>query len=104
MLSLQRRQFVYAQWLMKSRWATLCLALPAILTSFGLSARADQFYWTGNSVGGPIWNSTIGGTNWSIAPNTLSDPGTFPTSASDVFFTFAPENNPTTTLGADFSI
>ena len=75
-----------------------------MLLLIGSAARADQFYWTGNSAGGPIWNSTIGGTNWSTDPNTLADPAAFPTSISDVFFVFTPENNPGTTLGADFSI
>jgi fibronectin-binding autotransporter adhesin len=104
MVSLQRRQFVHARWATTFRWAILCLVLAAMLSPLGLSARADQFYWTGNSAGGPIWNSTIGGTNWSTDPNTLADPAAFPTSASDVFFVFAPEKNPTTTLGANFSI
>jgi hypothetical protein len=104
MISLKPRLLAHARWVTNRHCVTPGLLLVAILLSIGPAARADQFYWTGNSAGGPIWNSTIGGTNWSIDPNTLADPAAFPTNVSDVFFVFPPENNPTTTLGADFSI
>ena len=81
------------------------LAVAVFIPLLCVSAsHAGSFYWTGNSAGGPIWNSTIGGTNWSVDPNSVSDPATFPGSADDVFFVFNPENNATTTLGQDFSI
>ncbi len=81
------------------------LTVAILIPLFGSShARAASYYWTGTSAGGPTWNSTIGGTNWSIDPNSITDPGNSPTSTDDVFFVFNPENNPTTTLGQDFSI
>jgi hypothetical protein len=103
MISLKPRLFAHARWVANLHFVTRGLLLAAILLPIGSAARADQFYWTGNSAGGPIWNSTIGGTNWSTDPNTLADPAAFPTNVSDVVFVFPPENNPTTT-GTDFSI
>lgn len=104
MISRKRWLFVHALWAATLQGCMLGLLVTAMSLLIGSAARADQFYWTGNSAGGPIWNSTIGGTNWSTDPNTLADPAAFPTSISDVFFVFTPENNPGTTLGADFSI
>jgi fibronectin-binding autotransporter adhesin len=103
MISCKRWLTIRALSVAALQWVVLGLLSTTTLL-IGSAVRADQFYWTGNSTGGPIWNSTIGGTNWSTDPNTLADPAAFPTSASDVFFVFTPENNPTTTLGTDFSI
>ena len=84
--------------------------LPAIAVLFGVllcsaaPTRAANFFWTGSSPGGATWTTTTGGTNWSIDPNVHTDPGSFPTSADDVFFVFSPESQAFNTLGQDFSI
>ena len=80
-----------------------CLTIAGCVTCS--RANAANYYWTGDSPSGAAWNSTIGGTNWSTDPNTLSDPGQAPGAGDDVFFVFSPENNAgATTLGANFSI
>ena len=96
-----RRKSIY--WL-RLRFASALGVGVAVLLFVVSQATATSYYWTGNSAGGATWNSIIGGTNWSIDPNSLQDPGTFPGSTDDVFFVFNPETNPTTTLGQDFSI
>ena len=80
------------------------LTVAILIPLFGSSHAAPLQLSDGYQLGGPTWNSTIGGTNWSIDPNSITDPGNSPTSTDDVFFVFNPENNPTTTLGQDFSI
>ncbi len=87
-----------------ARFGFPVLAIMAALAVSG-SARAASYYWTGNSSGGSTWTATTGGTNWSTDPNTPTDPGIFsPATTDSIFFVLSPIKNPTTTLGANFSV
>src|SRR5262249_50091880 len=70
-----------------------------ILAQLSQSTSAASFYWSGTSAANAVdnattaalWNSVIGGTNWSTSADIASDPGSAPTNADDVFFVFSPE-------------
>ncbi len=84
--------------------ATAAVALLAASDAKAQTA-AISYFWTGTSAGGPIWTSISGGSNWSLDPNSVSDPANAPGSANDVFFVFNPELNASaTTLGQDITI
>jgi autotransporter-associated beta strand protein len=93
------------RWDVANRVARVFLSgLAVVLGCSGLAA-AGPMYWTGLQDGN--WNTGGGGTaatNWSILPNSVSDPEVLPASTDDVYFTCNPASHLTTTLGQDFSI
>ncbi len=95
--------------IVRSVQTALLLAVSAVALLAASSAQgqtaAISYYWTGTSSGGSVWTSIIGGSNWSLDPNSVSDPANAPGSANDVFFVFNPEMNASaTTLGQDTTI